>query len=576
MSDKRLARALPCLVWLKGYGRQTFARDLLAALLVCILLVPQSLAYALLAGLPPQAGLYASILPLIAYTLFGSSRTMSVGPVAVLSLMTAAAIGKLAGSTDLPPVQIAMLLALLSGALLLGLGLLRAGFLANFLSHPVVAGFITASALIIVLGQFEQLLGIRGGGSTLPALLESSVRNFSSMNLATASLGIGTLLLLLWARHGMKTLLTRAGLSANAAHLLTRIAPVLAVIATSLLAWQLELNAAGVALLGEVPAGLPTLRLPPFAPAVLQPLLLPALMIAIIGYVESVSVARTLAARRRQKIDADQELVALGAANLAAGFSAGMPVTGGFSRSVVNFDAGAETPAAGFLAAIGITLAALWLTDFLAWLPQATLAATIIVAVLPLIDFSMLRETWHYAFSDFAAVAITIVVTLLWGVETGVSCGVGASLLLHLYKTSKPHIAEVGEVEGTGHFRNVTRHKVVTHPALLQLRVDARIYFANATFIEDTILRSLAQRPGIRHVILLCSAVNEIDISALEVLADLNQRLRELGVGFHLSEVKGPVMDALQKTRFAEELNGSIFLSQRLAVETLSTAAPPP
>src|SRR5690606_3288796 len=268
MSDKRLARALPCLVWLKGYGRQTFARDLLAALLVCILLVPQSLAYALLAGLPPQAGLYASILPLIAYTLFGSSRTMSVGPVAVLSLMTAAAIGKLAGSTDLPPVQIAMLLALLSGALLLGLGLLRAGFLANFLSHPVVAGFITASALIIVLGQFEQLLGIRGGGSTLPALLESSVRNFSSMNLATASLGIGTLLFLLWARHGMKTLLSRTGLSTNAAHLLTRIAPVLAVIVTSLLAWQLELDAAGVVLLGEVPSGLPGLQLPSFTPEV--------------------------------------------------------------------------------------------------------------------------------------------------------------------------------------------------------------------------------------------------------------------------------------------------------------------
>lgn len=576
MKASSLQRALPCLLWLKTYRRRTLGSDLVAAVIVTIMLIPQSLAYALLAGLPLETGLYASILPLMAYTLFGTSRSMSVGPVAVVSLMTAAAIEKVAGNTALEAVQVAMLLALLSGAFLLGLGLLRAGFLANFLSHPVVAGFITASALIIMLSQLKHLMGIRAEGDTLPELLHSIVGSLPELNWPTVYVGFGTLLFLLWARGGLKSLLALTRLSEHAITLISRVAPVLAVIGTSLVAWQLDLAADGVALMGRIPAGLPSLQLPTFELESLRLLMVPALMISIIGYVESISVAKTLAARKRQKIDPDQELIGLGASNLASGFSGGLPVTGGFSRSVVNFDAGAETPAAGFFAAIGIAVATIWLTDYLAWLPNATLAATIIVAVAPLVDFSILRETWHYACSDFAAVALTIVVTLLWGVETGVSCGVGVSLLLHLYKTSKPHIAEVGEVAGTGHFRNVARHQVVTHPALLQLRVDARIYFANATYIEDTILRSITRRPGIRHVILLCSAVNEIDISALEVLADLNERLREMGIGFHLSEVKGPVMDALQKTRFAEELNGRIFLSQRLAVETLSAESGAP
>jgi SulP family sulfate permease len=292
-------------------------------------------------------------------------------------------------------------------------------------------------------------------------------------------------------------------------------------------------------------------------------------MLSIIGYVESVSVGKTLAARRRQKIDPDQELIGLGAANIASGLSGGFPVTGGFSRSVVNFDAGAVTPAASFFTAIGIAIATLLFTGFLAWLPNATLAATIIIAVLGIVDFSVLKRTWAYSLSDFIAVATTMGVTLLFGVEIGVSCGVGASLMLHLYKTSRPHIAEVGEVPGTEHFRNVKRHQVVTHPQILSLRIDERLYFANASYIEDEILAALAERPALRHVILMCTAVNEIDISALEVLEALNERLRELGISFHLSEIKGPVMDKLQKTHFLAQLSGKVFLSQHQAVQSL-------
>jgi SulP family sulfate permease len=564
-----LARLLPCLRWLRRYDQRTLTSDLVAALIVTIMLIPQSLAYALLAGLPPETGLYASILPLVAYAMFGTSMTMAVGPVAVVSLMTAAAAGKVAATGAMTALEAAILLAWISGAFLLLLGVLRAGFFANFLSHPVVAGFITASGIIIALSQLKHLLGIKASGDTLPELAESLFHSIGDANMATMAIGGGALLFLLWARSGLKTLLKRTSLSDYMANVVVRIAPVIAVVVTTLLAWWLQLDQRGVSLMGAIPSGLPQLQLPDADLSVARQLLLPAVMLSIIGYVESVSVGRTLAARRRQKIDADQELIGLGAANIASGLSGGFPVTGGFSRSVVNFDAGAQTPAASFFTAIGIAVATLLLTGVLAWLPNATLAATIIIAVLGLVDLQVLQRTWQYALSDFIAVATTMLITLLFGVEIGVSCGVGASLLLHLHKTSRPHIAEVGEVPGTEHFRNVQRHQVLTHAEILSLRVDARLYFANASYIEDKILGALASRPQLKHVILMCTAVNEIDISALEVLEDLNERLREAGIGFHLSEVKGPVMDALKKTHFVEELNGQVFLTQHQAVQAL-------
>jgi len=564
-----LSRILPCLRWLRVYDQRLLTSDLVAAVIVTVMLIPQSLAYALLAGLPPETGLYASILPLVAYAIFGTSMTMAVGPVAVISLMTAAAAGKVAAAGLMGALEAAILLAWLSGGFLLLLGVLRVGFLANFLSHPVVAGFITASGLIIALSQLKHLLGVQASGDTLPELLETLYHGFGSFNAATFAVGGGSLLFLLWARSGLKSLLQGTRLSDFAVNIIVRVAPVFAVIVTAVLAWQLRLDEQGVALMGAIPSGLPQLQLPAADLAAARQLLLPASMLSIIGYVESVSVGKTLAARRRQKIDPDQELIGLGAANIASGLSGGFPVTGGFSRSVVNFDAGAQTPAASFFTAIGIGVATLLLTGFLAWLPNATLAATIIIAVLSLVDFSVLRRTWNYSLSDFIAVATTMGVTLLFGVEVGVSCGVGASLMLHLYKTSRPHIAEVGTVPGTEHFRNVKRHEVLTHAQILSLRIDERLYFANVSYIEDEILRALAERPALQHVILMCTAVNEIDISALEVLEGLNERLREMGIGFHFSEVKGPVMDALKKTHFIEHLNGRIFMSQYQAVQAL-------
>lgn len=564
-----LSRFLPCLNWLRKYNSRMLADDLVAAVIVTIMLVPQSLAYALLAGVPAEVGLYASILPLVLYTVFGSSHTLAVGPVAVVSLMTATSIGGLNVQTQGEYLQAAIVLALLSGLFLLLLGILRFGFLANFLSHPVVSGFITASALIIALSQVRHVLGIEGGGDNLPELLVSMGDNIGALNSATFAVGGFVLLFLFATRRWLKALLEKAGMSDFLAGIAVKAAPVMAVIITIIWAAAGDLQGQEVALVGSIPSGLPTLQLPVFDLMLIQELMVPAILISIIGYVESVSVGKTLASKRLEKIDQNQELIGLGAANIASSVSGGFPVMGGFSRSVVNFDAGARTQAAGFFSAIGIALATLTLTDYLALLPKATLAATIIVSVLGLVDFSILKKTWVYSRKDFIAVVATILVTLLGGAETGVTVGVMASLLLHLYKTSKPHIAEVGEIKGTKHFRNVKRHKVETFPSILTLRVDESLYFGNASYIEDEVFHNLAERDQLRHVILMCSAVNEIDISALEVLESINKTLREQDICFHLSEVKGPVMDSLETTTFLSELNGEVFLSQFQAVQTL-------
>jgi len=564
-----LEKIFPCVQWLRQYDKDQFTDDLVAAVIVTIMLVPQSLAYALLAGVPAEVGLYASILPLVFYMVFGSSRTLAVGPVAVVSLMTASSIGSMGLATQAEYLQAAVILALLSGIFLVLLGILRFGFLANFLSHPVVAGFITASAIIIAVGQVRHILGIQAGGDNLPEQLTSLLEGLPETSTETLWVGGFALVFLTAARLWLKQGLDRLGVPAFAAGIIVKAAPVIAVIITIAWAGLADLGSAGVALVGAIPAGLPNLALPGIDRTMVQELALPAILISVIGYVESVSVGKTLAAKRRQKINQNQELIGLGAANIGSALSGGFPVTGGFSRSVVNYDAGARTPAAGLFTAIGIGVATMTLTGYLALLPKATLAATIIIAVLGLVDFSILKKTWVYSRSDFIAVAATIVVTLLAGVETGVSTGVAASLVLHLYKTSRPHIAEVGEIKGTKHFRNVKRHQVETFPTILQLRVDESLYFANATHLEEEIFRNLNERPQLEHIILMCNAVNEIDISALEGLESMNEILREQGVGFHLSEVKGPVMDHLEGTHFLAALNGQVFLSHYQAVQTL-------
>ena len=555
-------RYLPILEWSRQYNRTSLTNDMMAAVIVTIMLVPQSLAYALLAGLPPEAGIYASIVPIVFYAIFGSSRVLAVGPVAVVSLLTASAVGQVAETGTAGYAIAALTLAALSGGFLVLLGLLRLGFLANFLSHPVIAGFITASGILIAMSQLKHILGVSAHGHTLPEMVQSLAEHLDQSNLITLGIGVSAIVFLFWVRGNLKPLLNRMNLGPLLTDLLTKAGPVFAVVATTLSVWGFDLAQDGVRIVGDVPQSLPPFTMPGFDLDLLQQLMVPAILISIIGFVESVSVAQTLAAKKRQHIDPNQELIGLGAANLGAAFTGGFPVTGGFSRSVVNFDAGAETPAAGVFTAIGLAIAAIALTPLVYYLPNATLAATIIVAVMSLVDFSILKKTWTYSRSDFIAVAATIMLTLGFGVEVGVAAGVGISIILHLYKTSVPHVAEVGLVPGTQHFRNIHRYDVETDPALLTLRVDESLYFVNARFLEDLVNHRVLDGGGVKNVILMFSAVNEVDFSALESLEAINERLKSLNVGFHLSEVKGPVMDRLSRSRLIDEMNGKIFMSQ--------------
>lgn len=575
-SWRRWLPSLTVLEWGRGYDRETLAADALAAVIVTVMLIPQSLAYALLAGLPAEYGLYASIAPLFAYALFGSSRVLAVGPVAVVSLMTAAAIAPYAAGGTGALVGAALALALLSGLILLVLGLLRLGALANFLSHPVISGFISASAILIAASQLKTLLGIRASGDNLPHLLVSLAGELPNVHWPTLAIGAAATAFLFWVRKGLKPLLVSWGMQPRPADMLAKAGPVAAIALTAGLTWALGWAEQGVKVVGVIPEGLPPLTVPAFDPAMWRDLALPALLISIVGFVESVSVGHTLAARRRERLEPNQELVALGASNVAAAFTGGFPVTGGFARSVVNYDAGARTPAAGVLTAVGIALASLFLTPALYHLPQATLAATIVVAVLSLVDLGMLRRTWSYSRSDFAAVAVTFVATLLLGVEHGLVAGVAVSLAFHLYRTSRPHIAVVGLVPGTQHFRNVQRHRVLSSPHLLGMRVDESLYFANARALEDAINAEVAARPELQHVVLQCTAINAIDASALESLETSMERLHASGIALHLSEVKGPVMDRLQKTDFLRKLTGRVFLTHYDAVRELAPDAVAP
>ncbi|MEC9345405.1 MAG: sulfate permease [Pseudomonadota bacterium] len=563
---------LPCTTWLRRYDREMLSGDALAAVIVTIMLIPQSLAYALLAGLPPEVGLYASMLPLVGYAIFGTSSALAVGPVAVVSLMTASAVGQVAVPGSENYLAAAIALALMSGVCLFLLGLLRLGFISSLLSHPVISGFISASGLLIAASQLRHILGIPASGDTLVSLLISVAAHIGETNGPTLVIGVAATAFLFWVRKRLKPMLIALGLGPRLSDSIAKAGPVVAVVASILAVQAFGLDAAGVKVVGDIPQGIPPLAIPHFDPELWAELLPSAILISLIGFVESVSVAQTLAAKRRERISPDRELMGLGAANIAAALGGGYPVTGGFARSVVNFDAGARTPLAGVMTAVGIALTALLLTPLFQQLPRATLAATIVVAVLSLVDLGAIRRTWAYSKPDFIAMAATILLVLGVGVEAGIMAGVGLSILLFLWRSARPHLAVVGQVPGTQHYRNILRHDVVTSPHVLSMRVDESLYFANSRWLEDQVYDRAVASPSVRHVVLICSAVNEIDASALESLEALSHRLQTARVTLHLSEVKGPVMDRLRCSDFLDHLSGQIFLSQHDAMAELDPA----
>ena len=541
--------------WLRHYRRAMLPGDISAGLVVAMMLVPQGMAYALVAGLPPVAGLYASILPPLLYALFGSSMTQSVGPMAITSLMTAAALAPLAAPGSGLYMVLAAQLALIAGAVLLVCGLLRIGFVANFFSRPVMSGFTIGAALLIAWGQMGPLLG----------------GPIDRIHPASAALGLGSMAALLLARSFLARGLGAAGLAPARADVVARLAPMVVVVGSTVLVSTLGSSLAGVALTGEVPAGLPGLNLAT-STSHWRALVQPALLIGFVIFLISMSAAQTLALKRQEKLHSNYELVGLGVANLGSAVSGGFPVTGSISRSAVNFSAGANTPLASVISACLLAVALVAPAGWLALLPLPTLAATIIVAVLGMLELATLRTAWRYDRSDALALVATTGGVLMLGIEAGVIVGVMLSMANLIWRASRPHIAILGRIAGTEHFRNIERHAAETVPDVLLLRIDANLFFGNVEAVNEGIEETLQAHPDTRHLVLVMTAVSSIDTSALFGLAELNLVLQQRGIGMHLAEVKGPVMDRLKESDLPASLNGKIFLSAAQARSTLQRA----
>ncbi|MFQ4137055.1 SulP family inorganic anion transporter [Nodosilinea sp. PGN35] len=568
-----LSHYLPILDWGLHYAPQDLVGDAMAGIIVAIMLIPQGMAYAMLAGLPPQVGLYASILPLVLYACLGTSRVLAVGPVAMDSLLVATSLSLLATPGDSDYLSMALTLALLIGLIEILMGVVRLGFIVNFLSQAVISGFTNGAALVIGVSQVKHLLGVQIPHSqSFFAILHNLLKALPQANGVTLALGVGSTLALLWFSQIMPKLLKRWAVSGAVTMALSRSGPLFVVATTTLLVWLLGWHAsAGVGIVGDIPQGLPPIAVPPLTVSLAQKLLPAALTISFVGFMESIAVAKSLASQRRQSIDASQELIALGAANLGAAFTGGYPVTGGFSRSVVNFSAGANTELASIITAILIALVVLVFTPLFYYLPQAALAAIILVAVANLLDFREVFRLWRVSRADGVTALTTFAAVLAIGIGTGIAAGFLVSVLFYLGRTSRPHIAEVGRVGNTEHFRNIKRHPVQTCPGVLAIRVDESLYFANSKYLADYLMQAVAERPTATALVLICAAINHIDGSALKTLEALVEDFREAGITVYLSEVKGPVMDLLEKTGFIDHLGGGerVFLSTYQAITAL-------
>ena len=552
---------------MKDYSAGVFSEDLVAAIVVTILLVPQSLAYALLAGLPPQVGIYVSIFPLIAYALLGSSNYVNVGPTAVISLMTAASIAALPEEMRLIS---AAALALMVGLMLIVAGFLKAGSIMNFISRPVVSAYITGAALLIIISQLKHVLGVAADGTTAIALVRNLLANLDATKPAAIITG-GVAIALFWSiRKFLPFILVKMGLKSRHAKLLGRMAPIVViagfVLISAALTWS---ERYGLRVVGIIPAGLPPLSLPLMGQGDFEVLLVPAIVIAIVAFVDSTSTAQELASRTRGRIDANKELLGLGASNFVAGITGGYPINGSMSRSAVNFSAGGKTPMVSMLVAGFMALTAVFLTPILQTLPLSVLAALIIVACFNLLDFKSLWKTWVYSRADGITALATFFAVLLLGVQWGVLIGVVLAMGLHIKSTLKPHMALVGRFPGTEHYRDADKFVVETNEQVKTLRIDESLYYANARYLEDKVARIVADSPKMQDLIFMCTAVNHIDASALSSLEAINKRLQTAGINLHFSDMQSRVRERLFRSDFLEQLTGEIYMSQHEAMLTL-------
>ncbi|RKQ71351.1 SulP family sulfate permease [Litorimonas taeanensis] len=553
--------------WLDGYSTSVLSDDLIASVIVSILLVPQCLAYALLAGLPPQLGIYVSIFPLIAYALLGSSRQLSVGPTAVISLMTAACIATLPEETRLVS---AALLAFMTGIMLMIAGLLRGGFLMNFVSRPVVSAYITGAALLIIISQIKHIFGISASGTTALGLVTSFSSNLPNAKPIAMIVGISACVILFLVNRYMAFALVKTGVKAKLAKLISKLTPIAVIFVYIGISSSFGLyKNYDLSIVGMVPGGLPPFAVPTLSFGAMEGLLMSAAVIAIVAFVDSTSTAQEFAARNRTKLDTNRELLGLGASNFVAGMTGGYPINGSMSRTAVNVSAGGRTPMVNIFTALFMALTALYLTPLLKALPLAVLAALIIVACLSLLDFKNIWRTWVYSRADGMTAMATFLSVLMFGVQWGVLIGVILAMALHIRQTLRPHIAEVGRFPGTEHYRDASRFIVETNEQVKTLRIDESLYYANARYLEERVSELISNSPEMRDLVLMCTAVSRIDASALSSLHEINKRLKMLNIDLHFSDMQSRVKERLFRSNLLDELSGEIFLSQHDAMEAL-------
>lgn len=525
------------------YGRTLASRDISAAIIVTLMLIPQSLAYALVAGLPPEAGLYASILPLIAYALFGTSAALAVGPVAIVSLLTANTLAPLAAVGSSEYMQLALILAALSGIFYLLMGIFRLGFLTQLLSYPVMKGFITASSLLIIIGQIKPLTGISMARGNLIERLHTL--DISTLHSVSWVMGLITLVILFWSRSKKGALMT-SRLFGTFASTLRRLLPMILIIIAALITGAFQLQKTGLETVGTLPSGLPNLQIPVFDMELVRTLALPAFIITLIGMTESIAVGQTLGAAKRQRINANRELLGLGAANIAAGFSGGFPVTGGMARSVVNADAGAETPLAGAMTALLLSLGILFLTSWLAYIPTPVLAASIIVAVYQLLEVPSMLKLLKTNRADGVISWLTAILVLVWEVEAGLLVGVGASLVVLLASHRKPYIAVLGRLPGTERFKNVNHAETETLTGTEFVRIDESLTFVNAGVVEQALLEFISGKENLERLVLVASGIHTIDATGASMLKRFRLDAESAGIRFYMTDIKVPLARKLE------------------------------
>lgn len=547
---------IPILNWLPNYNRSLFKGDLVAGLTVGVMLIPQGMAYAMLAGMPPIYGLYASMIPLVLYAILGTSRQLAVGPVAMVSLLIAAGVGAITSDAS-TFVSLAILLALMVGVIQLMMGVFRLGFLVNFLSHPVIAGFTSAAALIIGFSQLKHLLGIDIPRSNhIHKIIANAFANINTVNVQTLTIGLVAISLILLVK---KIKLPIPG-------------PLLAVVFGILAVYGLGWYNEGVKIVGEIPKGLPAFRMPRFDFENIKLLTPIALTISFISFMESIAVAKAIQKKHKNyKVVPNQELIALGAANIGGAFFQAFPTTGGFSRTAVNNQSGAKTGMASIVSAILIALTLLFLTPLFYYLPKAILASVIMVAVFGLIDFKEAKHLWHTDRGDFCMMMATFVGTLVLGIEEGIIIGVILSLALIVFRTTQPHTAVLGKIPGRPHYKNVERFEnLEVRDELLVFRFDARLYFANVNYFKENIEAAILKKgKQLKLVVLDADSMNGMDSSGVHALEEVVDFCNDKNIQFFIVGVKGPIRDILYRSKFSEKLGEEkFFVRIQHAVDT--------